>query len=114
MRMDLSTITPAQTYEFFLALDPPFETEMEEEGPPEQFTHHQVMRIFAEYFAANHRSFSEKQLRALGDWLSDAVAAGGEIENAVSTCLLEHSRQLKVNRVLAPYLSRQAKDSTHV
>ena len=96
-----------------MALDPSFETEMENEGPPEEFTHHQIVMIFAEYFSVNHRAFSERQLRSLGQWLSEAVAAGGEIENAVSTCLLEHSRQLKVNRVLAPYLSKQAKGGTH-
>jgi hypothetical protein len=71
------------------------------------------MMAFAQYFGANHRAFSAKQLRRLGEWLSASVAAGGEIENAVSTCFLEHARQLKVNRVLAPYLSRLAKGSTH-
>ena len=33
-----------------------------------------------------------------------------EIENAVATCFLEHMRQARINRVLAPYLSRMAQD----
>jgi hypothetical protein len=98
--------------DFLVELDPAFEAELEVEAP-EEFSHHLVMMRFAQYFGANHASYSAKQLRRLGDWLSACVAAGGTLENAVSTCFLEHSRQLKVNRVLAPYLSREAKRGPH-
>ena len=97
-----------ETVDFLVRLDPAFETELEVEEP-EELNHHLVMRRFASYFAANHNAFSARKLRSLGEWLNAAVAAGGNLENAVSTCFLEHSRQLKVNRVLAPYLSQQAK-----
>src|ERR1044072_549721 len=51
--------------------------------------------------------------RRFGDWISKAVAVDGHIENAVSTCFLEHTRQVKINRVLAPYLSPVAKAKSH-
>lgn len=98
--------------DFLVEFDPAFETELEIEVP-EELNYHLVMMRFAQYFGANHRSYSAKQLRRLGDWLNACMAAGGKVENAVWTCFLEHSRQLKVNRVLAPYLSQQAKRGTH-
>ena len=55
-------------------------------------------------FAKKHSFFTERQLRRFGDWISKAVAVDGHIENAVSTCFIEHTRQVKINRVLAPYL----------
>jgi hypothetical protein len=112
MFSDIAKGSPRDTINFLVALDPPFETELEVEEP-EQLGHHRIIMIFAQYFGANHRSFSEKQLRRLGEWLSAAVATGGKIENAVSTCFLEHTHQLKVNRILAPYLSQMAKHKQH-
>ena len=104
--------SPKEMIDFLVSLDPPFETELEAEAL-EELTHHQVMMIFARYFSSNQASFSTKQLRRFGEWLNASVAAGGVVENAVSTCLLEHSRQLKVNRILAPYLSPLAKARSH-
>lgn len=100
------------TTKFLVALDSAFETELEVEDPAE-LTLHGVMILFAQYFGANHRRFSEKQLRRLSEWLNSAVSVPGELENAVSTCFLEHTRQLKVNRLLAPYLSKLAKEKSH-
>jgi hypothetical protein len=109
---DINMATPKDMVDFLVALDPPFETELENEKPDE-LTLHRVMMLFAQYFGANRSSFTKKQLARLGEWLSASVAAGGMVENAVSTCFLEHIHQLKVNRILGPYLSQQAKDKTH-
>jgi hypothetical protein len=107
-------ISPQSTLEFLVTLDPTFQSEWDSEEPdPGEFTHHQVIQSFAVHLGRSHRSYTEKQLRGLGAWLSEAVDRGGEIENAVSTCLLEHLRQLKLNRVLGPFLSRAAKERTH-
>ena len=78
-----------------------------------QWTHHRVMQEFLMYFAKKHSFFTERQLRRFGDWISKAVAVDGHIENAVSTCFLEHTRQVKINRVLAPYLSPVTKAKSH-
>jgi hypothetical protein len=74
-----------------------------------EWTHHAVLRCFLDYFSAGHEGFEKKQLERFCAWVNAAVAVGGEMENAVSTCFLEHARQVKINRVLAPYLSREAK-----
>jgi len=74
-----------------------------------EWTHHNVMREFLEYFASNHESFTAKQLRRIGAWINDADSVQGDLENAVATCFLEHARQVKINRVLGPYLSLEAK-----
>jgi uncharacterized protein (DUF1330 family) len=70
---------------------------------------HRIMAEFIQFFGANYHSFSEKQLRRFGEWVNDAVVIDGPLENAISTCFLEHTHQVKINRVLAPYLSRVAK-----
>jgi hypothetical protein len=73
-----------------------------------QWTHHRVMQEFL-MVCEEGFVFTERQLRRFGDWISKAVAVDGDIENAVSTCFIEHTRQVKINRVLAPYLSPVAK-----
>lgn len=102
---------------------PPFKDEWVKEGAPAedglvdgvyyQWTHHALLRAFLHYFASNRDAFSERELRRLGDWINHAVLTNDDLENAVSTCFLEHSRQVRINRVLAPYLSRRAKDKQH-
>jgi hypothetical protein len=37
------------------------------------------------------------------------VAQGGKLENAVSTCFLEHASQLGVRKIIKPHLSPEAK-----
>src|SRR5688572_20606794 len=90
----------------------------DENAPPEnglvdgvyyEWTHHAVMRHFLDFFSHHHNSFTDAQLRALGKWIHQAVAEDDDISNAVATCFLEHMRQLRINRVLAPYLSQTAK-----
>lgn len=83
------------------------------DGVHRDLTHHHLMMEFLDFFAKHHRSFTEKQLRSFGAWVSSAVSVGDDLENAVSTCFLEHSRQAGIDRVLAPYLSRQAKGKPH-
>jgi hypothetical protein len=115
---------PQETLRQLCELFPDFERcwKNEEAPPPEdglvdgvfyQWTHHRVMQEFLMYFSNNHSSFTERQLRRFGDWVSKAVSVDSDLENAVSTCFLEHMRQLKINRVLAPYLSPVAKVKSH-
>jgi hypothetical protein len=71
------------------------------------------MLPFAEYFGVARDTLSERQLRNLGRLLNEAVAVDDDLENAVSTCFLEHLRQTGSYKSLAPFLSKQAKDKTH-
>lgn len=110
---------PQETLLQLCELFPTFRDEWaEENAPPEdglfdgvyyEWTHHAVLSAFLGFFAQHHDAFTEVQLRRLGDWINNAVTNDDEIENAVATCFLEHMRQVRINRILAPYLSRQAK-----
>jgi hypothetical protein len=75
--------------------------------------YHSVLRNFTCFFGAELASFTEVQLRAFGDLVSTAVAAGGSLENAFGTCLLEHLQQIRASRVLRPYLSERAREKAH-
>lgn len=72
-----------------------------------------LLRNFIEYFAMSHPSFTAKQLRAFGEWINHVVSVDAGLENAVSTCFLEHSRQVGMDRVLKPCLPSKAKGKLH-
>ena len=76
-------------------------------------TFHSVLLAVTPFFGAQLTSFSESQLRRFGEMISVAVARDGVLENAFSTCLLEHLHQLKAERVMRPYLTKIARDKTH-
>jgi hypothetical protein len=73
---------------------------------------HAVMIPFAQYFGANLATFTDRQLRALGTFLNQAVEIDDMLENAVATGFLEHLHQIRAYKVLAPHLSDQAKRRT--
>jgi hypothetical protein len=110
---------PKDTLRQLCTIFPLFKHDWDEEGvPPDdglvdgvyyEWTHHHIMRVFLVYFSVHRDSFNEQQLRQFGNWVNSAVSSDDDLENAVSTCFLEHIRQVRINRVLAPYLSRRAK-----
>jgi hypothetical protein len=73
-------------------------------------TFHSVLLGFTPFFGASLGSFSASQLEAFGALVSAGVEAGGGLENAFGTCLLEHLRQIKAWRGFRPYLSKQARE----
>ena len=76
-------------------------------------TFHSVLIAFTGFFGAHSSTFSERQLRAFGDLVSAAVAAGGVLANAFETCLLEHLHQIRAWQVLRPHLSELARERSH-
>ena len=110
---------PQETLRQLCTIFPAFESSWADEGSPAQdglvagvhyeWSHHAVLSNFLEYFSMNCDSFTEKQFRAFSDWVNSAVSVDDDLENAVSTCFLEHTRQVGINRVLGPYLSVKAK-----
>jgi hypothetical protein len=76
-------------------------------------TYHSVLMAFTPFFGGRSATFSERQLRAFADLVNAAVAAGGSLENAFGTCLLEHLHQIQASRILRPYLSELARERTH-
>jgi hypothetical protein len=41
--------------------------------------------------------------------INGCVSAGGDMENAVCTCLLEHASQVGIAKTIRPHLSEAAK-----
>ena len=73
-------------------------------------TFHSVLMSFTPFFGREAATMPELQLRSLGTLISVAVAAGGSLENAFSTCLLEHLHQLRASKILRPHLSPLARE----
>lgn len=71
---------------------------------------HAVYMSFLPFLA--HTNPTPKQWQLIADHFSEAVAVGGDRENAVATCVLEHLHQVRLNRLLRPLLSQEAR--THV
>ena len=116
------TQRPQETLRQLCDIFPSFQAWWADEGaPPEdtlvdgvfyKWTHHAVLRAFLEFFARNHATSSEKQMRAVGDWINRSVSVEDDLGNAVSTCFLEHVRQVGVTRLLWPYLSTAARNKS--
>ena len=73
---------------------------------------HSVLISFSMFLGSAAHSASEWQLRSFGKLVSVAVEAGGELENAFGTCLLEHLHQIGAWKPLRPYLSKLAREDT--
>ncbi|MGO4703984.1 hypothetical protein [Dyella sp. 2RAB6] len=68
---------------------------------------HGVYMSFLPFLTRAHPTPRQWQLAA--DHFSEAITAGGDRENAVSTCILEHLHQMRLDRVLRPLLSKEAR-----
>jgi len=123
MSPPLSSDRPQETLAQLCALLPSFSESWARENVPAQdgwvdgvhyeWSHHHVMRIFLEHFAEHHAELSEKQLKRIGSWLTQAVSSDSALENAVSTCFLEHMRDVGIERILKPHLSPEARRKSH-
>jgi hypothetical protein len=71
-------------------------------------THHSVLREFAYFLVKDVQEFSDRQLRRFAELVARSEAAGGDLADAVRTCLLPHIRQPQVQRRLAPFLEPPA------
>jgi hypothetical protein len=72
---------------------------------------HTVYQSFLPYVSG--ANVSPEQLRRLAALVNSAVSAGGDAENAVSTCFLEHLGQVGMFSTLRPLLSPQARSRLH-
>lgn len=72
-------------------------------------TFHSTLMGFTGFFGGGLQGFSETQLRSFGALINQAVDAGGDLENAFSTCLLEHLRQIRAEKTMKPFLSQAAR-----
>ena len=88
------------------------EAELAERERDGAATFHAVLQAFTPCFGVEHANLSERQLRRFAEVVNEAVAVPDQLENAMATCFLEHLRQIRSLKTLAPYLSEQAKRMT--
>jgi hypothetical protein len=96
------------------AIFPEFAVEWERDNPyitDGKFSIHAVYMTFLPFLASAEKT--ERNLRMVASLINGAVLAGGESENAVSTCLLEHVHQVGLAPALKRYLSEEAKERLH-
>ena len=109
--------TALELWEFLSSAIPSFrdaatgeEIEYWERDPLASF--HSVMMAFTDHFGESQANFSRKQIERLSEFINSSVEFDDKLENAVSTCLLEHLRQIEGYTTLAPFLSARAKMKT--
>jgi len=73
---------------------------------------HSVLIDFSTSFGWLAGASSEKQLFSFGQLVNAAVEAGGVLENAFVTCLLEHMHQTGVLPAFRPYFSKRSLEKT--
>ena len=99
--------SPEELLERLIAIFPEYQTAhrpLHDNAP----SFHSVLIQFSTFFGGPAGSMSERQLRSLGELVNAAMEAGGRLENAFATCLLEHAEQIGVWKVLRPFLSKPA------
>ena len=99
--------SPEELFERLFAILPEYQAArrpIHDDAP----TFHSVLREFSTFFGGPACSMSKRQLRSFGELVSAAMEAGGRLENAFATCLLEHAEQIGVWKPLRPFLSRTA------
>jgi hypothetical protein len=108
--MEAAAVTPDELLDALGAMFPDFSAEWEQDERPTSF--HGVLIRFTPFFGSVARTSPPHALRRLGNLINAAVAAGGPLENAMSTCLLEHLHQVGAWKMLQPYLSDPTKRRT--
>jgi len=99
--MKTAPTTPEQLRTVLVNLFPTFEAEIDEDTSyGREVTFHTLMFDFTPFFGRNIKAFSEKQMRGLAELVNLAINVPGPLENAMSTCFLEHTKQIRVNREL--------------
>ena len=74
-----------------------------------ELTFHDVLQVFAPLSAELLKAASSKQVSEFCKFINESIVIPGSLENAISTCLLEHASQIGIRKLLLPFLSRMAK-----
>ncbi len=105
--MAITTVdSPSDLAGALTALFPAFADELDDH---EIATYHQVLQLLAPRVAAFLHSSSERATKSFAGLLNAMVSKGGDQENAVSTCLLEHASQIGIRKLIRPHLTREAR-----
>jgi hypothetical protein len=98
--------SPSDLFDRLVGLFPALADELADE-PVESY--HQVITLVSHRFAELLKISPESTKREFGDLINSMVSQGGEQENAISTCLLEHSSQIGIRAFIRPFLTPAAK-----
>jgi hypothetical protein len=104
--------SPRQVVDQLIRIFPAFLNEWDEGesyGFKGKYNYHCV---FQEFTPVSHMLFNKattSQIKEFCELINSLIEIGGVCENAVSTCFLEHASQVGVSKIIAPYLSKEAK-----
>ena len=74
-----------------------------------EYSMHSLFRDFIHYFSENIKEMDSKQLKKMANFINEAVEIDDDLENAISTCFLEHLYQVNAVKQIKPMLSKLAK-----
>lgn len=84
--------------------------ELEPQFPGDTPTnYHAILMDFAPHARTVMEAAEPTVIRRFARLVNQAIRQGGELENAMTTCFLEHASQLKVRTILRPHLSEVSK-----
>jgi hypothetical protein len=98
--------SPSALAEQLVGLFPQFSAELEDE---EIENYHQVIQRIAPVLAGYLLTSTERTARKFCELVNAMADAGGEKENAITTCLLEHASQVRVRKIIRPHLGVAAR-----
>jgi hypothetical protein len=71
-------------------------------------SYHQVVFLLTPVVTEYLHNASVQTVKEFCRIINGMVADGGEKENAISTCLLEHASQIEIRKIIRPHLSGAA------
>ena len=93
------------------AIFPAFEAQWQAEAEDDPFPGDSLHGVYQSFLPwVSGADVSQEQLQELAVHINDAVAAGGDCENAVATCVLEHLDQVGMRKALRPLLSAESRE----
>jgi len=101
--------TPKELVAALIELFPAFRDECESFGDTGVYGFHAVFSELAPSCLGYLDASTPRTIEAFCALVNQCVVDGGELENAVSTCLLEHASQIGIAKIIRPYLSPAAK-----
>ena len=75
-----------------------------------KFTSHSIFLTFGPVAKELLDKSNEKQIKKFCELINELVEEGGDSENAVSTCFLEHASQLGVRKQIKRYLTKETQN----
>jgi hypothetical protein len=97
--------SPIELLAILAAMFPTFASEFD--ADEEITTYHQVVRRLTPVITSYLKE-TPTQAAPFCDLVNAMVPAGGEQENAIDNCLLEHASQVSLRKVIRPHLSAAA------